>query len=198
MTPRAARLLRGTLLGGVATLVAAVSHLVGGGAAPSGLALLAGGVFAALVGTLAVGRDAGAAPLGRIRTIAGVALAQLAFHLGFSLLGTGAAVTSSGAHHHELFAIAAGPASASPAGAGMWFAHLAAGGLTVLYLRRLEAHAWGLLTRLGRFALRTLGIRMPATPARTPRPAACRTRTAASARLRDAIARRGPPAPARA
>ena len=200
MTPRAARLARGALLGTVATLLAALSHLAGGGPAPSGLALVLGAVFATAVGTIALGRVA----LGRTaaarrrdltRTTVAVGVAQLAFHLGFSLLGTGGAVTASGSHHHALVAIAADPASAvAQGGSAMWLAHLAAGVLTVVYLRHLEHRVWAVLARLGGFLLRLAGLRMPQLPARRPRPSVSRVALRpASALLRDAIARRGPP-----
>jgi hypothetical protein len=64
----------------------------------------------------------------------------------------------------------------------------------VFYLRHLEGRLWAVLARLGGFLLRALGIRMPQLHAPRPRPAVSRTLTAASAWLRDAIARRGPPA----
>jgi hypothetical protein len=195
MTPRAARLLRGALLGSVATLLAALSHVAGGGPVPSGLALVLGGVFATAVGTLALGRVAAGrrAPLGR--TAVAVGVAQLAFHLGFSLLGTGGSVRSTGGHHHSLVSIATDPGSAvAQGGAGMWLAHLIAAVATVLYLRHLEARVWAVLARLGGFLLRALGIRMPQQPAPRPRPAVSRAPRPASTWLRDAIARRGPPA----
>jgi len=202
MTPRAARLARGALLGTVATLLAALSHLAGGGPAPSGLALVLGTVFATGVGTIAlgrvaVGRDAAARRRGLTRTAVAVGVVQLGFHLGFSLLGTGGAATASGPHHHALVAIAADPGTAvAQGGAAMWLAHLAAGVLTVVYLRHLERRVWAVLARLGAFLLRLVGLRMPQQPARRPRSAVSRdVRPPASALLRDAIARRGPPLP---
>jgi hypothetical protein len=194
MTPRAARLLRGALLGTVATLLAAMSHLSGGGPAPSVLALVLGAAFATAVGTAAIGRVTAGRPVGLTRTAVAVGIAQLAFHLGFSLLGAGAVVSSTGGHHHAVFAIASDPASAvAQGGAAMWLAHLAAATLTVLYLRHLESRVWAVLARLGGFLLRALGIRMPEQAARRPRPAVSRVAVTASALLRDAIARRGPP-----
>ena len=195
MTPRAVRLLRGTLLGTVATLLAALSHVAGGGPTPSGLALVLGGVFATAVGTITLGRVAAGRRTPLTRTMIAVALAQLAFHLGFSLLGTGGAVSSTGGHHHALVSIAADPASAiAQGGVGMWLAHLVAAVATVLYLRHLEARVWAVLARFGGFLVRALGIRMPQQPARRPLPAVFRDLLPATAVLRDAIARRGPPA----
>lgn len=194
MTPRAARLSRGAVLGTVATVLAAVSHLSGGGPAPSAVALVLGAAFATAVGTIAVGPARGARGIPLPRLLAGVAVAQLAFHLVFSLLGQGAAVTSSGAHHHELFALVADPSAAIAQGGGaMWIAHLVAGVATVLYLRHLERRAWAVLARLGRFVLRALVIRVrPAAPTRA-RIVGAPVHRPASALLRDAIRRRGPP-----
>ncbi|PZQ88218.1 MAG: hypothetical protein DI534_12195 [Leifsonia xyli] len=194
MTPRAARLLRGMLLGGVATLLAAASHLAGGGPAPSPIALVLGGVFATAVGTIAVGRRVAGRPLGLIRTAVAVAIAQLAFHLAFSLLGTGATVSSTGAHHNRMFALVADPASAvTQGGGGMWLAHLVAGVLTVAYLRRLEGRVWAILARLGGFLVRSLGIRIPSPTGRPAARAAQHLGGHAVTALRDAITRRGPP-----
>lgn len=195
MTPRAARLLRGALLGTVATLLAAVSHAAGGGPVPSALALVLGGAFATAVGTVALGRVAAGRRSSLLRTSLAVGIAQLAFHLGFSLLGTGASVRQTGGHHHGLVSIAADPAAAvAQGGAAMWLAHLLAGLATVLYLRHLESRVWAVLARVGGTLLRALGIRMPQQPARRPLPAVSRTLFPASVLLRDAIARRGPPA----
>ncbi|TPX01118.1 hypothetical protein FJ656_29225, partial [Schumannella luteola] len=78
-----------------------------------------------------------------MRTITAVTISQLAFHLVFSLLGSGATVTASGGHHHELFALVSDPAAAvAQGGAAMWLAHLVAGALTVGYLRGLESRVW--------------------------------------------------------
>ncbi|QNO36757.1 hypothetical protein H4J02_09690 [Protaetiibacter sp. SSC-01] len=200
MTPRAARLLRGALLGGVATVLAAVSHLVGGGPAPSGLALVLGGVFATAVGTIAVGRlRPGRRALTLPRVISGVAISQLAFHLVFSLLGQGAAVATTGGHH-GLAAIASDPGAAiAQGGAGMWIAHLVAGVLTVLYLRHLESRVWTVLAQLGGLAVRALRVAATAPVADAPRLTAARApRVPAASALLDTIARRGPPAAARA
>jgi len=192
VTPRASRLLRGTLLGAVATLLAALSHTWAGGVVPDALALALGGVFAAAVGTVAVGRRGSL-----LRTAIAVAIGQLAFHLVFSLLGTGASVTGvGGAHaHHLMPSITANPLEAvERGGAWMWGAHLAAGILTVLYLRHLERRAWALVARLvirpvEALALAPLTTRGPAAvvdlaPLPVPH----------GSLLRHAIARRGPPA----
>lgn len=195
MSPRAVRLLRGALLGGVATVLAAVSHLVGGGPAPTAIALLLGGVFSTAVGTVAVGQvRAGRRALTLPRTIAGVAVGQLAFHLVFSLLGQGAAVTIAG-HHGSLVALAADPVHAVvQGGAGMWTAHLVAGVLTVLYLRHLEARVWAVLAQLGGLVVRALHVTAVAPASGSPRVPLVRSTRVPASVLRDVIARRGPPA----
>ncbi len=199
MSPRAARLLRGALLGGVATVLAAASHLVAGGPAPAGVALLLGGVFATAVGTVAVGRAReGRRALTLPRTIAGVAVSQLAFHLVFSLLGQGASVAVSG-HHGGLVALASDPGAAVvQGGAGMWAAHLVAGVLTVLYLRHLEGRVWAVLARFGGFLVRALLIVTASAPDAPRMPLARPVRDGAASALLAAISRRGPPAVSRA
>lgn len=190
MTPRAARLLRGTLLGSVATLLAALSHSWAGGVIPGALAIALGTVFASAVGTIALGRRPTL-----LRTSLAVALGQLAFHLVFSLIGGGATVSGlGGGHEHHLSpTLSTGPlAAVERGGLGMWLAHLAAGVLTVLYLRHLERHLWALLTRIALRPLQAFSLEVPAVsetriPVRSPR-------VFASGRsLRHAISRRGPP-----
>src|SRR5690606_25185527 len=194
MTPRAARLLRGALLGTVATLLAALSHVIGGGPAPSGLALLLGTVFAATVGTIAVGRVVAGRSVGVWRPAIAVGIAQFVFHVAFSLLTTGTAVRTGGHHHHAVFTITADPAAAvAQGGAAMWLAHLGAAVLTVLYLRHLERRVWTVLARLGGVLLRELELRMPRPAGRPLRLAVTREVRAASALLRNSIERRGPP-----
>lgn len=157
------------------------------------------GIFATAVGTVAVGRHA-TKPLGRIRLIAGVLVAQLAFHHVFSLLGTGARVTASGTPHHPLFRIAEPDASGTATSAldagsiGMLLAHLLAAGVTALYLRHLERQVWAVLYRFGGFLLRALGIRMRLPVAGMPRLATFRVRVLAPAVVLGSISRRGPPA----
>lgn len=194
MSPRAARLLRGTLLGTVATLLAALSHSWAGGAVPAPLALVLGGMFACLVGTMAVGRRTAARRMPLVRTAVAVAIGQLAFHLGFSLLGGGGQVLAREGHHHEaIVAIVSDPdAAVARGGAAMWLAHLAAGVLTVLYLRRLEARVWLLLARAAVRAFRVLAVRVAIRAVRAPR-IVFALRAPHGAPLHGAVARRGPP-----
>lgn len=194
MESRASRLLRGMMLGSVATLLAALSHSWGGGVAPGQLSLVLGAVFASAVGVIAVGRRRRTSLL---RTSIGVALSQLAFHLVFSLIGTGGGVVMTAGHHPSVASIAASPGEAiERGGAAMLLAHLAAGALTVAYLRRLESLVWALIARLGGYAVRALDVRaVPATAPRTIAPVAVRA-PRRPLLLTDAITRRGPPAAA--
>jgi len=191
VTPRASRLLRGALLGAVATLLAALSHTWAGGVAPDALALALGGVFASAVGTVAVGRRGSL-----LRTAIAVTIGQLAFHLVFSLLGTGASVSGVGGPHahHLVPSITANPLDAvERGGVWMWVAHVAAGILTVLYLRLLERRAWALIARLVIRPIAILGF--APLPAASPVSlgASAPLRLTAGRILRHTIARRGPP-----
>lgn len=190
MTPRASRLLRGTLLGSVATLLAALSHSWAGGVVPGALALTLGAVFASAVGVIAVGRRGSLAG-----TAIAVAIGQLAFHLVFSLLGSGASVTAAASGHtHGMPAISAGPLEAiERGGTGMWMAHLAAGVLTVLYLRHLERRVWSVLARLGWRLVATLGISVSASPAPGRTTTISSSDVLTVAPLRGGSALRGPP-----
>lgn len=189
MESRASRLLRGIILGSVATLLAALSHTWAGGLVPGTLALVLGGVFASAVGVAAVGRRR----TSLVRTVAGVGIAQLAFHLVFSLLSTGGTVVSTAGHHHATAAILTAPADAvAQGGIAMWMAHLVAGVLTVAYLRRLEALVWALIARVGGFLVRVLEVRPE--PVAVPRTlVASRPMPRPRSILGASIARRGPP-----
>ena len=190
MTPRASRLLRGTLLGSVATLLAALSHTWAGGVVPGVLALTLGAVFASAVGVAAVGRR------GSLRgTAIAVAIGQFAFHLAFSLLGSGASVsTAASGHHHAMPSITASPLEAvERGGVWMWLAHLAAGALTVLYLRHLERRLWSVLARLGWRLVASLGIAVPAPRVSGQRATAFASRVLTAVPLRGGSALRGPP-----
>lgn len=196
MESRASRLLRGMMLGSIATLLAALSHSWAGGVVPGPLALVLGAVFASAVGVAAVGSRRRTT---LVRTSVGVAIGQLAFHLVFSLLGAGGGVIMTAGHHPSVAAIVASPGDAiERGGAAMWIAHLAAGVLTVAYLRHLESLVWALLARLGGYPTRALDVRIiPATAPRTIA-AVANELPRLPLLLADAIARRGPPVGARA
>ncbi len=190
MESRASRLLRGTLLGSLATLLAALSHTWAGGHVPGLLALLLGAAFASAVGTIAIGPRRRTSLL---RTSVGVGIGQLAFHLVFSLIGTGGSVAL-GSGHHATATITVLPTDAvDESGAAMWLAHALAGVATITYLRRLEALVWSLLARVGGFVLRALEVQaLPATALRIRISAAAPAARGVAAP--STISRRGPPA----
>ena len=196
---RAERLARGWLVGAFATGVAAVSHTVAGGYRPDALGLSAAVVFAGMLGTVAIGRRPSLPRL----SIA-VAGAQLAFHVVFSLLGVapGASPAPTMPGMHMGMAMGADPIAVPAAvpmvhdhlghltDPRMWVAHVIAGVLTVLFLRRAETAVWGMLRRL------VVRVLRPVAPVPTARRAAApvvRVRVLRSRHLVAALPLRGPP-----
>ena len=166
MLGRSERLVRGWIAGSFAIVTAAISHVVGGGAVPSALALGTGTVFAVLVGTLAMGRRPSLPRLG-----IAVAGSQLAFHLLFSSLSPGLGSHAGGGHHGtpgvgSIDVVAAVPHAESPA---MWAAHAVAMVATLIFLRRAELAVWrmvrGVVERLG-FVDRILDAPRPSVTGR--------------------------------
>jgi len=159
---RAQRLARGWIVGLVATTVAAVSHTLAGGYQPGVLSFGTALVFAGLLGTLVIGRRPS---LPRLSLAVG--LSQLAFHLLFSLLGSGGSrgsASESGMPGMSDMSPAAVPAPAVMNGhdhfadPGMWIAHTVAAVLTILFLRRAEQAVWTMLMRLGRVLATRLSV----------------------------------------
>ena len=150
MPARAQRLARGWIVGLVATTVAAVSHSLAGGYRPGALSLGVALIFAGMLGTLVIGRRPS---LPRLAVAVGVS--QLAFHLLFSLLGSGSTGSASG---FGMSGMAGMDTAVSPAvvvsghdhlaDPGMWIAHAIAAALTVLFLRRAELAVWTMLVRV--------------------------------------------------
>lgn len=101
ITLRRERVVASWLVASVSTVVAALGHVIAGGASPSLPAIAGAALLSGWVGMLVVGRR-----LTRARTAAGVAVDQLIFHLLFSFFGTSpsgtAAVPSTGTHHHDV------------------------------------------------------------------------------------------------
>jgi uncharacterized membrane protein len=162
-TTRWTRFLRGWLTAGFSVVVAASSHVAGGGERPGTLGVVLALAFSVpLCVALARGRVSTA------RLVPAVALSQLAFHLLFAVgsSSTGQGPTASGGHHSALVVTAAvdGAARAvSGAGAGhvmamssatMWVAHGLAALLTVLGIR----HGARCVDRLVRLAARRLAV----------------------------------------
>lgn len=194
MNSRAGRLARGFIVGAFATAVAALLHVSAGGIAPSALALVLGVVFSGLLGTALTARRPSLP-----RLAISVGISQAAFHLGFSLLGTGATVTATGAAHaHALPAIGTErmPHAAHTDGPLMWLAHLAAGALTIAFLMFAERALWAALEAVAR-TIRS-AFATPAARLALSLPAATTVwseRPRLDARVTTPLSRRGPPLP---
>jgi hypothetical protein len=193
MSSRWARVARGLLAAGFATLVAAVFHTASGGAAPSVLALSLSLAFSGIFCVALAGKR-----LSLWRQSASVVLSQLLFHALFGLgqgslgsAGHGSAIGAAaenlgvhGAHAMDLglsSSSAAGAAYASSPdlhaaigmfgdGPAMWAGHAAAAIVTIVLLRHGEKTFWGLyriaLLHVGQFFDRVFTA--PAPPTRLP------------------------------
>lgn len=185
------RLLRAGTLAVVMISLAALAHVLGGGALPGG------GVLTVLLGLVLVtclvasGRRLGAPSIGAI-----LGGGQLALHEAFALLGTTGADAASlghvvGSGHHAVLVTHAGQAgSGHHLSLSMLLAHALATVVTAAVLARGERALWLLAGWLAP-VIRLLLER----PAHWPRPAAI---TVAVPRLRSAelvlaAPRRGPP-----
>jgi hypothetical protein len=181
MTARWAQVVRGWTIAGFATFAAALSHTLGGGAAPGLLPVIVSLAFAGLACIGLVGRSHSAG-----RVTAAVLLSQFVFHGLFSLgvsggsLQTDAPAGTLPAHTHAsgsvLLSMQSGATTApGPTGAHavaqiagmsaaplteslMWFAHLAAALLTVLALRHGE-RAIRAVAESARLVVRALVVR---------------------------------------
>jgi hypothetical protein len=183
---RASRVARGWIAGSFATGVAATSHGVAGGSAPSVLAIGTALVFAGVLGTFAIGRRAS---LPRMTLV--VAGSQLAFHLVFSALTPGTA--TAGGHHGSAMLLPS--AGGQGTDASMWIGHILALLLTLGFLREAELALFALLREV---VLDTVGIMLRLPAIATP-PLALRTGSATSPRhpvlflLQFVVSHRGPP-----
>ncbi|GGD80847.1 hypothetical protein [Microbacterium murale] len=185
MTPRQLRLVRGAAASSIATVIAAVSHTIGGGAPPHPLLVIALGVFLTPLAALLVGRTPS---IGRLS--AAVLVSQTVFHVLFVALGATASATVMTGHHHVM---TLDPLSSTVApDAGMLGAHIAAAALTIAMLWRGER----LLSVIRRWVHTVLRTRMPRLHAEWPVPASVGTtaRRFVPSIPAVAISRRGPPA----
>ncbi len=193
VTTRQLRLLRAAAVSATATLIAAVSHTIGGGAAPHPLLILAVTVLflAPTAALLGLRRS-------RWRVAVAVLVSQAAFHLVFQLLGSPTADVDGAigphVHHFDLAALS-GTVSVAPIDATMLLAHADAAVLTTLlvwHAERLLRAVAGWFRALVRRASPTgfSGHRRP-TPLRPLRFAPLDRAVAA------AVSRRGPPVCAR-
>ena len=197
---RATRAARGAAGAAIATLLAAASHLLAGGAS-SWLAVVATTILALPVCTLLAGRIGSLWRLGLA-----VAAAQVPFHWALSSLGAagpastssaseGAAAVAPHAAHLAAVQTFAPSASASALDAGMWLGHAIAAAVTIALLHAGERAFLGLI----RLVRRALPLAHPlVSPAQ--RSAAAPPIAAALPVLVDrllgqaAITHRGPPA----
>lgn len=135
--PRARRLLRASAAASIATFVALLSHVAGGGQMPAVLGVAVPWVLSIAVCTMLAGRT-----LSLWRLAAAVLISQLLFHALFVLGAAPSAVASSAiptGHVHGLPAMESS-ALATPVTAdlSMWMAHAAAAVVTVAALYRGE------------------------------------------------------------
>ncbi|KQQ68934.1 hypothetical protein [Microbacterium sp. Leaf320] len=110
MTSRQLRLLRAASASAVATLLAATSHTVAGGAAPHPLLVISVMTLVVPIAALIIGGRAS-----RLRVAATVLVSQAAFHVVFQLLGTPTGTTVLSGHQHHLDLSALSPMAAATA-----------------------------------------------------------------------------------
>lgn len=137
---RSARTLRGVVAAAFSTFVALLSHVAGGGSMPGILGVVVPLVFSTLVCVLLAGRR-----LSIVRLSLSVAVSQVLFHTLFVLgAAQGVSSTAMPSGHLSHGSTVTLDASSMPmmhnghAGAGMWFAHLVAGLVTIAALHRAE------------------------------------------------------------
>ena len=137
MSSRGVRVGRGVAAASVATLLAGLSHTIGGGAVPLGPGAALAYAFAVLLCIGLAGRRFSTLRLG-----ASVVVSQLAYHALFAVTGGSSAASAGSAHHLSATAMSADLAHIMPTMTGgdsaMWIAHAAAAALTILALRRGE------------------------------------------------------------
>lgn len=189
MTSRQLRLVRAAAVSSVATLIAAVSHTLGGGAAPHPLLVIAVCTLLTPMCAVLVGRRRS-----RMRVAAAVLLSQAAFHLLFQALGspTGSGMTVATGHSHHLpLAALATAAPAATIDATMLFAHAVAAAITTLLIWHGETIARAVATWFQALLLRAT----PCAPDDHRRPAPLRSLRvpALDVAVTAAFSRRGPP-----
>ncbi|TFD84540.1 hypothetical protein E3T61_18965 [Cryobacterium lactosi] len=147
MDTRWARLARGWVTAVVSVVVAAVSHVGGGGTLPGSLGAVLALTFAGLASVALAGKT-----LSRLRLSVSVMVSQFAFHSLFGL-GAGSAPRSmtgpgSGHQHGAMMVEMTAPGGSAQAmniDTSMWLAHAVAAVITIVLLRRGERAFWALL-----------------------------------------------------
>jgi hypothetical protein len=172
MSSRWARVGRGLAAAGVATFVAALSHVAAGGGAPGGAGLALAIALSAVVCVLLAGRS-----LSLPRLAISVLISQFAFHLLFEVGagggGSSTMLTESG-HHGHLTLTTVPDAVAESAHPGhdsgmMWVMHAVAAVVTIVLIQRGE-RTLVRLAALARAGIRSLAlVRVPAFVEPLPR-----------------------------
>ncbi|WP_221585763.1 hypothetical protein [Microbacterium sp. G2-8] len=191
MTSRQRFAAHGALASAVTTLVAAISHTLGGGAAPAPMLVI--GMAALLVGPAALLMGRGPR---LTRIVLTTVVAQVAFHAAFDALGgpvAGSSPAGGGHHHHHGLDLAAlaGTAPSSSEGSGMLAAHVCAALATIGILAYGER-----VIRRGASWIRAAALALVSRPHLPDAPrliALTRPRLRAAERVVAGIRVRGPP-----
>lgn len=186
MDSRWARVARGTVAATFATFVAAFSHSIAGGSAPSVFGIGVSLILAIALCTLLAGRT-----LSVWRLAVSVVASQALFHGLFSGLGTPAGMPHHGADSHALHAVVGmGTASSTST---MTLAHLIAALITVIAIRYGESAFWGLGQTFRLLFARLAGILIPLFPHTVAVVVPAPVRVLHSQHLLSSTSRRGPP-----
>ncbi|MFJ4224785.1 hypothetical protein [Microbacterium sp. NPDC089695] len=189
MTSRQLRLVRAAAASAVATVLAAVSHTVVGGAVPHPLLVVAMTALLVPLSALLIG-----ARTSRTRVALVVLVSQSAFHGVFALLGAPAAGATVIGHQHHLDLSVFGPAVAVAApDAAMLAAHVVAALVTTALL----CHGESMIRAIARWIVARLRLRVASVrlPHRHRLLLDSQTTPRIESGLSASLSRRGPPAP---
>ena len=186
MTPRHVRALRGAAAAWTATIIAATSHTLAGGGAPSPALIAVLGVLASPVAIALVGRRLSAWRVGTA-----VVVSQGLFHTAFAMTA-GVDTTGLRGHVHDVQLVGGAPAAGILPDGGMLVGHLIAAAATLFALY----HGERMLRALGsgiRSLIRRAGVPvLVAAPFVRSAPGVVALRRPAGVVLSD-VSRRGPP-----
>ena len=186
MTPRHVRALRGAAAAWTATIIAATSHTLAGGGAPSPALIAVLGVLASPVAIALVGRRLSAWRVGTA-----VVVSQGLFHTAFAMTA-GVDTTGLRGHVHDVQLVGGAPAAGILPDSGMLVGHLIAAAATLFVLY----HGERMLRALGsgiRSLIRRAGVPvLVAAPFVRSAPGVVALRRPAGVVLSD-VSRRGPP-----
>lgn len=194
-TLRAGRVLRGTLAAGVATFIALMSHVAGGGEVPGWLGIVGPLLLSIAICTVLAGRK-----LSLTRLALAVGISQLLFHTLFVLGAASGTIVMSG-HHHGAMQVIDTTVTLVSADSAMWVSHAIAAVITTAALFRGEQSVVRLLGAAAgvlRYVKRQLALAVSGAPvlpsiARTV-PVRSERATVLRAPFHSSVARRGPPA----